>query len=277
MSSFAFDLSLEDTLKSIYLEWLSSRTFLEAYNTLSVSSKNIEASLNLIATTADYKTSKEILDRLNTEFLKINVCFEETDKAMPQKYPDSGIVYAEADLLIYVYVNKRFFDILNKKDKSLIKQLSEDIFKIYSHEITHVEQNQKQKINQPTLLPPQNSSLSERDRYLSNVQEIDAHAREVASALLLKNIDKKEIEKLLTTHSGALDLSKQNKTFSLYYQTYGICLNIPRKALDSDTKWRVKIFNRFKKRICDFLMLDISFILKEDYFLRITSFNKERF
>ena len=275
MSSFAFDLSLENTLKLIYLEWLSSQTLLETYNPLSVSSKNIESSLNLIATTSNNKTSKEILDMLNTEFLKINVCFEETDKTMPQKYPESGIVYAEADLLIYVYVNKRFFNIIESKNTTLINQLSKDIFKIYSHEITHVEQNQKQKINQPTLLPPQNSSLSERDRYLSNVREIDAHAREVATALLLKNFDKKEIEKLLTTHKGSLELSKQNKEFSIYYQTYGICLNIPRKAWDNDTKWRIKIFNRFKKRICDFLMLDINFILKEDYFLRITS-NKEK-
>ena len=274
MSSFAFDSSLENTLKSIYLEWLSSQTLLETYSPLSVSSKNIEASLKLIATTSEFKSSKEILDKLNTEFLKINVCFEETDKAIPQKYPDSGIVYAEADLLVYIYVNKKFFNIIESKDSSLINQLSKDIFKIYSHEITHVEQNQKQRVNQPTLLPPQNSSLSERNRYLSNVREIDAHAREVATSLLLKDFDKKEIEKLLTTHKGSLELSKQNKEFSIYYQTYGICLNIPRKAWDNDTKWRVKIFNRFKKRICDFLMLDINFILKEDYFLRLTS-NKE--
>ena len=274
MSSFAFDSSLENTLKSIYLEWLSSQTLLETYSPLSVSSKNIEASLKLIATTSEFKSSKEILDKLNTEFLKINVCFEETDKAIPQKYPDSGIVYAEADLLVYIYVNKKFFNIIESKDSSLINQLSKDIFKIYSHEITHVEQNQKQRVNQPTLLPPQNSSLSERNRYLSNVREIDAHAREVATSLLLKDFDKKEIEKLLTTHKGSLELSKQNKEFSIYYQTYGICLNIPRKAWDNDTKWRIKIFNRFKKRICDFLMLDINFILKEDHFLRLTS-NKE--
>ena len=256
------------SIRHLFIEMFSQKIFDESYSQLTLSPKNIEASLRTVLMSLERKDNQSILDKLNSEFIRINVCFEETDKTMPQKYPDSGIVYAEADLCIYIYVNKNFFDIVNSveltQQSDELTQLSKDIFTIYSHEITYVEQNQKQKVNQPTLLPPQNCSLSERDRYLSNVREIDAHARELANYLLSSKLSKKEIERLLTTKQGYQELMN-NHVFKLYFDNFGRASSLPKHQQDKDSKWRITVFKRFKKRVCDFLLLDEGFIYQKDF------------
>ena len=256
------------SIRHLFIEMFSQKIFDESYSQLTLSPKNIEASLRTVLMSLERKDNQSILDKLNSEFIKINVCFEETDKTMLQKYHDSGIVYAEADLCIYIYVNERFFDIVNSveltQQSDELTQLSKDIFKIYSHEITHVEQNQKQRVNQPTLLPPQNSSLSERDRYLSNVREIDAHARELANYLLSSKFSKKEIERLLTTKQGYQELMN-NHVFKIYFDNFGMASYLPKHQRDKDSQWRVTVFKRFKKRVCDFLLLDESFMYHKEF------------
>lgn len=256
-----------NSIRSKYIEYMANNLFVEAYSKFEISWENIKSSLIVLSKKIkEIKniSNEKIVDFLNFEFAKIDVCFDEYFKKDKKSiYKQSGIVFAEADFLIYVHVDDKFFEILKEGRFSKIEQLSKDLFCIYAHEKTHVEQIKKQKIKQCAVEAPQNKNNLSIEKYLQDPRELDARAREFANFLLLKDFDKKEIEKLLSTREGNSQLLKISDIYKLYWTFFGVCLTIPKKSLDEDAKKRIKIFNKFKKRTCDFLSLDLKFVFKE--------------
>ena len=51
--------------------------------------------------------------------------------------------------------------------------------------------------------------------------------------------------------------------FKVYWDLFGICTKFPKKSLDNDAQQRIKTFNHFKRRICDFLLLDSKYVFDE--------------
>lgn len=144
-----------------------------------------------------------------------------------------------------------------------INNLVEDLMKLYSHEYTHLDQFNSQKEIQPGIDSTKITTPEEVKKYLSNQREIDAHAREVANSLLLIGKTPKEIENLFTTKNGSQTLISLSTIYGLYYDYFGRALWKKTKDWTEADKADMKIFNKFKRRICDFLLLDKGFINKD--------------
>lgn len=266
---------LSKRISSVYLSTLYNSNLKEAYKPLNITQNNIKASiLSILYTNKDILntlSNSELLDLLNDEFLKAKIIFVPSDelkiKATP-KYERSGLVYAETDYLIEIYVNNTFYNILRNteidSDDQNIINLADDIYSLYSHEATHLNQKEKEKIPQSGIDPNTLTTPSKVTKYLSQIREIAGHARELANQLILSEKSVKEIENLLSTRSGSIYLAKNYKIYQLYWLNFGIALNIPNKDRDKDALWRIKIFNRFKKYIVYFLHLDLRFFYKDD-------------
>lgn len=259
----------ENSIHWRYRLYLYEKIMNEIYSKLEFTQSSFEATLKIIShkikLSNEEITNEEILNRLNSEFIKCDIGFIEDDGAFKTlKYPESGIVRAEADNFIYIYVNDTFFNLIKSDDilnnNNGLHELSNNLFTLYSHEISHVEQNQKQKVAQSGITISNKDDEQERILYLSNLREIDAHAREVTNELLCMNLSPKEIEHLLTTHEGSKKLCEKSRVYKLYYYLFGVCLTIPSKSWDREIKNKIKVFNHFKRRICDFLKLDSNYI-----------------
>lgn len=221
----------------------------EAYLKLELDKQTIENSLQQVVNNCIGKDDESILNELNKEFKSSKIEFHKNEnKNIPiSKCERSGIVYFCADLKVYVYVNTLFFNIIRNNNNSQISDLAIDLFINYTHEITHVEQNAKQKKIQPGI--DISDATKDDKNYFSHTREIDAHAREVANYLITKNYSDSHIKYLLSTKAGVRQLSLENPTFYRYRYHFGP--EMPK--ITDDTK----IFNLFKKRICDFLNLDM--------------------
>lgn len=255
----------ENSIHWRYRTYLYEKALNEIYSKLELTPESFESTIKIVAHKVKLFgkeiTKDEILDKLNSEFVKCNVGFIENEEVYGSlKYPESEIVKAEADNFIYIYVNDTFFEIIKSEDNDKLSKLAQDLFIIYTHEISHVEQNQKQKVVQSGITISNQDDEQERILYLSNLREIDAHAREVANELLYMDLSPKEIEQLLTTHEGSKLLCQKSRVYKLYYYTFGVCLTIPSKSWDREIKNKIKVFNHFKRRICDFLKLDIRYV-----------------
>lgn len=143
--------TLKDVLQEQYLlNCLSTNIFsvyqkhalsqlTEVYSELKFTSENFKSTLLLtyekISNQKDIST-QDILDILNTEFLKTQIVFVEyhNDFSVDSfKYIDSGIAAAITDTLIYIYMNNIFVKILINGNREDIDRLSKELFKIYSH------------------------------------------------------------------------------------------------------------------------------------------------
>lgn len=226
----------------------------EAYLKLELDKQTIENSLKQVANNCIGKDDRSILDELNKEFKSSKIEFHKNENKnisdMNKKCPKSGIAYFESGLQVFVYVDELFFQIIKNDNLSKISELAEDLFINYSHEITHVEQNTKQKEIQPGINTT--DAAKNADFYLSHTREIDAHAREVANYLIAKNYSIVRINYLLTTNTGMQQLEFENKTFHNYCECFGRKVKKP----DKDSIRRQNIFKIFRKRIYDFLNLD---------------------
>lgn len=261
-----------ETISAKYRQNLINNILNESYKNLDLTPESIKASLYVILYQCKHDNDFSInylLDLLNTEFLKANITFiYEPGLNMKLKYARSGIIKAETDSTIYVYVNTEFFEILQNANLTTrhnisINNLVEDLMKLYSHEYTHLDQFDLQKEVQPGIDSTKITTPDEVKKYLSNQREIDAHAREVANSLLLMGKTPKEIENLFTTKSGSQTLISLSTIYGLYYDYFGRALWKKTKDWTEADKADMKIFNKFKKRICDFLLLDKKFINKD--------------
>ena len=248
----------ETKLQCLSNKSLEKQIFIEKYAEIMLSPTIIYNTLLKIL--YNYKVNalnkNKLLDILNTEFLKVNICFENNESMAIPRYPDSGIVWAETDKLIYIYVNDIFINILNNTD--ILKptkdfdNLVHDLFNMYSHEITH----NYQQTNTKKAIPTPN--IDNRKEYLSHPWEIDANAREVASQLLKKYTNFKDIQNLLLNNSNKL---LQNEIWEEYYRYFGAYEQEPSRNIhEKERLWRINIFKKFKKRIYDFLLLDKKFL-----------------
>lgn len=261
-----------ETISAKYRQNLINNILNENYKDLDLTPESIKASLYVILYQCKHDNDfsiNHLLDLLNTEFLKANITFiYEPSLNIKEKYARSGIIKAETNSTIYVYVNTEFFEILQNANLVIrhnisINNLVEDLMKLYSHEYTHLDQFNLQKEIQPGIDSTKITTPEEVKKYLSNQREIDAHAREVANSLLLIGKTPKEIENLFTTRSGSQTLISLSTTYGLYYDYFGRALWKKTKDWTEADKADMKIFNKFKKRICDFLLLDKKFINKD--------------
>lgn len=261
-----------ETISAKYRQNLINNILAENYRDLELTPESIKASLYVILYQCKHDNDfsiEHILDLLNTEFLKAKITFiYEPHPNIKLKYTRSGIIKAETDNVIYIYVNADFFEILQNADlitrhNIMINNLVEDLIKLYSHEYTHVDKFNSQKKIQPGIDSNSITTPEETKKYLSHQKEIDAHAREVANSLLLTGKTAKEIENLFTTRNGSQTLISLSNTYGLYYDYFGTALWKKNKDITEDDKQDLKIFNKFKRRICDFLLLDRKFINKD--------------
>lgn len=261
-----------ETISAKYRQNLINNILNENYKNYELTPESSKASLYVILYQCKYDNDfsiDHILDLLNTEFLKANITFiYEPHSNLKLKYARSGIIKAETDSVIYLYVSAEFFEILQNanlitRHDIAINGLVEDLMKIYSHEYTHLEQFNSQKEIQQGIDSNKITTPEEVKKYLSNQREIDAHAREAANSLLLTGKTPKEIENLFTTRSGSLTLISLSTVYDLYYDYFGRALWKKTKDWTEADKADMKIFNKFKRRICDFLLLDKSFINKD--------------
>jgi len=248
----------EMKLRYALYESLQKQPLLEKYSEIKLSPSIIYNTL--LKLIYNYRLNSipkdKLLDTLNTEFLKVNICFEMNESNAIPRYPDSGIVWADTNTLVYIYVNDIFLDILSNTDilkpSKDFDNLVHDLFNMYSHEITHdYQQNSTKK-----LLPA--PDITNRKEYLSHPWEIDAHARELASRLLRQYKDISQIIDLLNSNSKKL---LNDNIWEEYYSNFGAyTLESTRKQHEKERLWRINIFNKFKKRIYDFLLLDQKFL-----------------
>lgn len=268
---------LTDNISSNYLKYAVESNLEEAYKPLELNPKIIENSLRAIFYSRkdelDNLSNEEIIDILNKEFIKAKVIFIQFSDSklnvdVIPKYKECGIVYAETDEQIEIYVNDTFFDILRKinTQNNDINKLCNCIYSLYSHEATHINQKEVEKVKQQGIDINNIRTNLEKQKYLANVRELAAHAREIANQLLLTNKSVKEIQELLTTRKGNEYLCKEYPMYNEYWNAFGIAMDMPKKYKDTDKdiQWRIRTFNRFKKYIVYFLTLDLKFIYHDD-------------
>lgn len=268
---------LENSIRNAYLDYIYINHLNEAYKPLGIDPNKIKSSLlSLLYSNReriDNLSDNELLDILNDEFIKARIIFVpilESDKRieLKPKYKESGLIYAETDYLVEIYVSDRFFEILRKadidnNDSSIIK-LANDIYSLYSHEATHINQTDLEKVPQRGIDPNTIDTPAKEHLYLGQIREIAAHAREVANQLLLTNKTPKEIEILLTTTAGNNYLKDNYPIYKRYWDAFGIAKNIAKASRDKDAKNRIYIFNRFKKYLVYFLKTDLRFFYHDD-------------
>lgn len=270
---------LSNNISNNYLHHIVSSHLDEAYKPLTLNPSIIKNSLLsiLYPKTNELNTisNEELLDMLNKEFIKANIIFipfleSSISNKIKPKYERSGLVYAETDKQIEVYVNDTFFNLLRNceinESNENINALAKDIYSLYSHESTHSNQKEVEKVKQSGIDINKINSKLEKHRYLANIREIAAHARELANQLLLTDKSVKEIQELLTTRKGNELLCKNYPLYKDYYDAFGIALTVPKKyrETDKDIQWRIRVFNRFRKYLVYFLLLDLRFIYHED-------------
>lgn len=256
---------LSNCISTVYYDSLLYKVLQEKYTPLKLNPDNIKDSLLVVINKCQTKNKlkdEDILNELNTEFLKGKMTFEISSLNLNDyKYPNSGIAYAEANNLIYIYVLEKFFDILRSVDilKSDLQldNLSKDIYKIYTHEITRVHQFNRQKQLQFGIEPEKIVSKLDRANYLSHYREIDAHAREFAANLLDSDLSFDEIKKALQTRDPVLS---KYKIYREYYRALGSCEKMSKSQLTKRYKDYIKAFKHFLKRTYDFLLLDKHYI-----------------
>lgn len=253
--------------------WYFNKYYLlnEAYNNLSLTRLNIQRSLETVyvdVLTSQDLSDKNILNHLNTEFLKVNIIFEKDNPSLKIKpaYPECGINRGEnINGIIYLYVNDKFFELFKvdfDKGEFDFYQASQDIMTMYTHEYTHEHQYNNQA-KHPDSIETDNA-IDNQIKYLSNIYEIDAKAREFAAILkqtpmsqqdILNEINKGQKSEFIT-----LDI------FNIYFKLFGIHKNMLKVYPKGSKNYireeqKVNVWNRFIRKTIDFFLLD-----KKSYF-----------
>lgn len=256
---------LLDTIHAKYVDnYLLGSCLKETYKKLDLTEDNIKNSILTIIYNCKKLnkkiTDQDLLDFINTEFLKANMHFillNTIPQNMQLKYKNSGIIYAEINNdMIDIYISPDFLKLFKKiaiiqKSKEL-DIITHDLFDIYSHEQTHSEQLSKQKINIPGFNANNITTISQKRTYLSHPRELDAHARELATELLQDNQNFNNIVSMLKTNSNYLT---NYQIYKDYFSLFGRYKN--------NVQYQ-KVFNKFKRRIIDFVLLDESYLDKPE-------------
>lgn len=262
-----------NNLRYTYLQHCLFSNLNEAYTPLNTTPYNFKASLITVIQaiqTNNIININDIIDELNKEFLFANILFDYKKKSIYNyrpKYKKEGIIDGAGNKDgLNITVNDTFINILTNPTvltkQTQLDDIAEALFLMYSHETTHEDQTDKEKIPQVGINIHSNMDDEEIKAYYSNIREIASHAREVADQLLLTGKSLKEIEQLLTTWKGTNYLCSHNKVFLQYYMLFGIGLRLQKSEWKDTTEKDLEIFNRFKKYITYFLRLDIQFINK---------------
>lgn len=97
-----------ETISAKYRQNLINNILNESYKNLDLTPESIKASLYVILYQCKHDNDfsiNHLLDLLNTEFLKANITFiYEPSLNMKLKYARSGIIKAETDNVIYIYM-----------------------------------------------------------------------------------------------------------------------------------------------------------------------------
>lgn len=268
------------TISYLYYEQLKDTHYnlKENYNSLKLSIKNIKASLFnclYISYYQNFPSDDQLLNIINTEFSKANIVFIFTDNTnfIPIDMK-CGIIYAEtAKNQLEIYINENFIKFLRKgfTNQEYLDELAKSIFNEYTHEYTHLYQINQEKIPQKSIEINDIKTSNDIKIYLSHQREIDAHAREAAAELAQYYNSLGNILNMLKQISGALCKSK---AYEKYYATFGkVYKYTPEtiklmKNLDPNAEKEIirdkKIFNQFRKRIYDFLLLDKKFLFDKN-------------
>lgn len=261
-----------ETIKTKYILNLLHNSLIETYSKLDIKPQNIKASLLTILYQCKQEgdlSNDHIIDLLNTEFLKINMTFNIDISNKKLIYPRSGIIEANAyeDGLLEINIKPVFLDILRsidltKTSNQFLNWIVEDLMKVYSHEYTHKNQFEKQEKRIPGINSNDITNKAQTKKYLSHQREIDSHAREAATELLLSGKSANVITDYFLSQSGDEQLIRLSKNYGIYWQLFGLS-NYTKSKTKQDLK-DIQIFNKFKKRIYDFLLLDKEFINKDD-------------
>jgi len=264
---------IEDTIESLYENMIIHSMILkETYNELKLTPENIKASIIKVIYNCrklNEIDDEDIIDNLNSEFLKANIEFGTNSPYNSKpRYPNSGILNSDADSdgIIRIYVNSRFIFIV--KNLNILStdiqfnQLIEDLYKIYTHEITHIDQFNKQEKIQPGINPDELQTSYQNLKYLASYQEIDARARELANTLLLEGKTFEDIKEMFKNYKSLLKYTE----FKIYWMNFGIYNLLSKENLTQDKlkdiNQRINVFKKFKRRVFDFILLDKKYVNK---------------
>lgn len=261
---------IPDTIESVYdYHLIYSAILNEEYSELKFDQNNFRASIIKVIHNCrklNQTTYEDIINHLNSEFLKANITFAEDFSFRRPKYPKSGIVYGEGGDEIYLYVNKKFMNIIRSVNITTSDQtfntLVEDLFQAYIHETTHEDQYNKQPVKQPGIDPDSLQTSAENLKYLSNPIEIDARARELATKLLLEGKTFEQVKEMFNAHKPMLKYEE----YMSYWMRFGIYTKMTNRDMNrkrrQEKQKNIAIFNRFKRRVFDFILLDRKYVNK---------------
>ena len=204
-----------------------------------------------------YNDKKEWLNALNKIFLRINFCFiynKNVKFNKDLKFSNIGIVDIRNQGLCYIYINNKFFELLDTNDN--INLISECLFLIYKNYTLDY------------LFKP-----LELKNY-SEFSTIDFYAKLLSNSLLNKYDNKLEIENLFTSYDGNKKLCDEFEEFKIYYDKFGSGLNLRAKFWTDKMKHDLRILDYFKKRTCDFLLMTDSFFYSEDFRFSLGNIDK---
>lgn len=260
---------ITETVDYVYSRYLTNNILNEAYIPLNITANNFKASI--LTALYEYKhltdmTQDKLLEILNKKFERLSISFEKSNE-LKCKYPMSGIVRADCYNTgdIVIQVNQTFFNILENTKidgtpTTKLNQVVEDLYTLYSHEYTHKYQFNVGNNNLKGLNINNLTNTEETKKYLSNSQEIDAHAREAAVELLLSGMSLFDIKALFTNPKNNEKLANMSKAFGKYWYLFANKPNSFIKIKPEDNK----TFNSFKSSTYNFLNLDANNVSKKD-------------
>lgn len=277
MSSFVtwYMLYLCERISIKYRKICDGRLLEESYDPIEFDYVSFKASIMVIVGELKEKGEfdfDDLLEALNTEFLKANVEFVRYEGGSDfPKYYNDGIVKGGSDRgIIYIFVNDKFFENLKDvnvtEDGKEIDSLVSNLYSLYAHEFTHLQQMDKEKAEVPGIDLSQLSGDKLAFKYLGNPREIDAHAREFAM-WLLSRYDVKDIDTLFLEKEKNKEL-QQSLNYSMYYKIFG---NNGSRS-NKENRWKKSIFRKFLKRTYDFLLLDKRFLKEEKVLKELQSY-----
>ena len=274
---FNYAVLAANTIHSTYLLAFQKNYLTEAYEPLNITPKNIQSSLATIAyeyQSSNNKNDDFLLDLLNKEFGYIHIEFRLINNNSKRlKYPTSGIISAEADIndTIIIYITEMFLNLVRNLDLDIdsdkvSRTLTEDLMKIYSHEYTHEHQLEKQKVLVPGIDQTQIDEIQKIKKYLKHPREIDAHAREISTELLLTGKVVKQLIDLIKDQKSDPILVNLSRVYGLYW-SYFNKFSIYNRDFYSENDDIVMA--KLKEKIVEFLNQDKEVINKNSIIYRL--------
>lgn len=195
-----------------------------------------------------------LLNKLNTDFLKIGVNFEIIKS---DKVSSFGIVNLETDSLIHIFVTDLFLDII--RDKVKYKELSKPLYNIYNG-------------NRSKLVPFK--QINNLEEILKSCNPIEFFSKKENLICLVSQFAKELVNlglKSLRLDQALLHLEKQllkHTIFKQYYVNFKIYDKIPKQYLTEEDQINIKTFRRFLRWTYDFILIYSCGLYKENIFDR---------